>query len=205
MAQLLKPFKCNFAPGGWNSELFHRVRSPYSDKYGEWLQCEDHIENKIPEGCTGADGLGKRGGEFYVSLVTKQKIGSGVKISSRMSFYPEMAPLLVFDNNLRRRPDGDYEFGKHIEVVIYNKGVNIWRHFGKDCNPNFSRAIFADFDLSPDTVYNVEATVKNAELLVTVDGRSFGGYVPELGEPFHFGVTACEGVNRFYDLSAEPV
>jgi hypothetical protein len=167
------------------------------------VQEADCIANRIPDGCSAGDGLGPRGDEFYVSLMTKDKVKPGVKVAGRMSFYPEMAPVLSFCNEFRQRPDGGYAFDKQIEVVIYNEGINVWRHFGPEVEPNYVRICYANFEMFPDTIYNLEVEIKDAEMKVTVDNRIIGCYVPELTEPFHTGILASEGLCRFYDLKIQ--
>lgn len=205
MVTIIDSLGCNFAQGKWDQDLFMKARSPYSDDFGEWVQEPDCIANKIPEGCSPEDGLGPRGEEFYVSLMTRNKIKPGVKVSSHMSFYPQMAPVLTFNNQFRLRPDGDYAFDKQVEVVIYNEGINVWRHFGPGIDPNYVRICYANFELLPDKIYNMEVEIKDAEMKISVDNRVIGCYVPELTEPFHAGILGCEGLNRFYDLTIRPL
>jgi len=195
----------SFAQGKWDSDMFLRARNPYTDVYGDWVQEADYIANKIPDGCTSADGLGPRGDEFYVSLITKDKVKPAVKISGRMSFYPQMAPVLSFCNQFRLRTDGDYAFDKQIEVVIYNEGINVWRHFGPLVEPNYVRICYANFEMFPDTIYNLEVEINDAEMKISVADTIIGCYVPELTEPFHTGILASEGLNRFYDLTVRPL
>ena len=205
MDSLIDTLDISFARGKWDPDMFLRARNPYTDVYGDWIQEADCIANRIPDGCTANDGLGPRGDEFYVSLMTKAKINPSVKISGRMSFYPQMAPVLSFCNHFKLREDGNFAFDKQVEVVIYNEGINVWRHFGPDVDPNYVRICYASFEMFPDTIYNLEVEIKDAEMKISVADRVIGCYVPELTEPFHTGILGCEGLNRFYDLSIRPL
>lgn len=194
-------YSCNFTPGNWNRADWTRVKNPHGD-FGEWIQRDDCIVNRVPEGASPAELQGKRSAQTYASMVYKEKLAGNVTITSTMAFTLEMAPLIVLAPNFPENAKGQKEYAEHFEVVIFNQGVNVWRHFFQDGKLTYRKAAFAEFPLKKDTKYTLEVSKKGKTLTVSVAGHTLGYYDDALPDSFYVGITGCEGLNRFYDFSA---
>lgn len=200
-------FECSFAEGAWNPNDWTLVKSPHWDHFGGWIQKQTHIENHTPAGATAADLLSTRAPETYTSMVLKKQFTGDVAISSTMEFTDQMAPLIVITPGLGKDKKGRAEYREHFEVVIYNKGVNVWHHYFKDGKPSMEKVAYSNFTLKPNTKYNVKveitATPGGKELSVTIGDHKFDYIEGSLPDNFYVGITGCEGINRFYDFTVE--
>ncbi|MBN1675905.1 MAG: hypothetical protein JXR37_32980 [Kiritimatiellae bacterium] len=200
---------CTFTPNAWNSNDWLLVKSPRWDHFGGWVQREDCIENETPAGATPKELLGKRAPETYTSMVLKQKVkGKRVDVYATMAFADRMAPLIVIAPALGADAEGRPEYREHWEIVLYDEGLNVWRHVLKDGKPWWRKAAFVQCAFKPNVRYKlgvrVEKTPKGRMLSVCVDDAVKMGYMDDsLPDEFHVGITGCEGVNRFYDFSVE--
>ena len=193
-------YSCAFTPGNWNRADWTRVKNPHGD-FGEWIQRDDCIVNRVPEGASPTELQGKRSAQTYASMVYKQKLTGSVTIAATMAFAHEMAPLIVLAPNFPENAKGQKEYVEHFEVVIFNEGVNVWRHFVQDGKLTYRKAAFAKFSLKKDTKYSLEVNKKGKTLTVSVAGHTLGYYDEALPDSFYVGITGCEGLNRFYDFS----
>ena len=200
-------FQCGFGQGGWDRADWELVKSPRWPHFGDWHQRADHIENKTPAEATPKELLGKRAGETYTSMVLKKRFQGSVTISSTMAFADRMAPLLVIAPDLGRDAQGRAEYREHFEIVIYDKGVNVWHHSYADGKPSWKKACYSTFPLEPNTPYTLTVkltkTGRGKMLSIQVADRELGYLDDSLPDAFQVGITGCEGVNRFYNFSVE--
>lgn len=198
-------FECVFSGGGWDAEQWILVKSPRWKHVGGWLQQDGYIENQTPEGASKKDMLGPRAAETYTSMVYRQKVSGNVDIASTMVFEDRMAPLIVLAPELGENTTGHPEYREHWEVVLFDKGINVWHHTYRDGKPAWRKAAYASFQLKPATNYRLVVRVRRSPrgpmLTMAVDGHEFGYVEDNLPESFYVGITGCEGRNRFYDFS----
>ena len=197
-------FKCSFAKGGWNPDNWILVKSARWDYFGGWVQKSDCIENETPAGATPKELLGKYSHDTYTSMVTKSMFKGNVAISAEMEFTDRMAPLIVIASELGKSAKGIPEYRDHFEIVIFDKGVNVWHHYYKDGKPSWKKAAFSRFPLKPNKRYTLKIVIKKSKkgkmMSLFVDGREFGYIDDSLPGVFHVGITGCEGLNKFYDF-----
>ncbi|MBU0713869.1 MAG: hypothetical protein KJ964_00760 [Verrucomicrobia bacterium] len=194
-----------FAAGAWKTSEWILVKSPRWKHFGGWEQKADHIQNQVPSGATEEQMLGKLAPETYTSMVYARMVSTQFTLRATMAFMHRMAPLIVLAPVLGRSADGCPEYREHFEIVIFDKGVNVWRHAvdvrGK---PVWTRAAYGLFPLKPGVTYRLEVVKIGKNLQVSVDGHTLGYHDEALPESCYVGITGCEGLNKFYDFSIEP-
>lgn len=158
-------------------------------------QREDHIAN-VPTPAS-------RDGYAYISLLTKEKVQPGVKISTRCAFEDKAAPLIVLPKNLIEK-DGTLFYGDYLEVVLWVNGINIWNLWtdkkGEVCIRNLMRL---EKHVEPGMPHDFAVKIEKDRFVVTLDGSSVSIYCGDIYESFHLGITGCEGPCRFYDMQIE--
>ena len=199
------PTAFDFSEGRWSRSDFWEVKSPRWDEHGSWMQLPDAIANAIPE----KPGRKSYGHDCYASLVWKEPVECPVELSSTMSFDVRMAPLIVIAPELAdaKAGAGMKEFRTHWEVVLFDKGVNIWRHEFKDGKPSCCLVAYLEEPFAPKVRHRLTVRIapRRGRMFFSVicDGKAFGYFEPALPQRFHVGVTGCEGPCSFYDLKVD--
>ena len=200
-------FKADFSKDKWNPDDFIMVKGPRWTKVGSWIQEKDHIVQNVPASATELDLYRRMHDEAYVAMCYGKKItlNKQVVCSSTMSFDYRMAPLIVIAPVLgTHKPSGSPEFREHWEVVLYDLGINVWRHMWVDEKPAWVKYSYLLAPYKPQTRYELKLTItatkKGQMLEVECDGRKFGCHLLGLGKEFYLGIIGCEGRNRFYDF-----
>ena len=193
----------DFSEGRWSRADFWEVKSPRWNEHGAWVQLPDAIANLIPE----RPGRKSYGHDCYAALVWKEPVEGPVEISSTMSFDVRMAPLIVIAPELADAKDGLKEFREHWEVVLYDKGINVWRHEFRDGKPSWYLAAYLEEPFAPKMRHRLTVRIapRRGRMFFSVmcGGREFGYFEPAMAQRFHVGVTGCEGPCRFYDLKVD--
>lgn len=190
-------FKCEFGKGLWNPDDFMYVYSPICKVYEEFIQEDNCIRNSFNDKINDFD---------YISMVTKEKHQKGCTISTKCSFDKFGAPLIVladsFDNANDRRI---YNF--HFEFVAYEDGFNVWRIVPlperKERPIDPTKICRTLFKIADESMIDLKVEVKEKSFVVTVNGIGSEIWTDEIPESFHAGITACEGINKFYSFSIE--
>ena len=194
-------FSCSFGRNLWQKNDWLYVRSPRWQDTSSWEQHDDGISNVIPDDLKVEDTqMGRdRTGETYLSMLLKRPVQGNCRINCTCSFADRMAPLLVLSQELSP------VHHDHLEVVMYDRGVNLWHHYFIDGKPSWELLGYMDLELLPDTRYKLEAelyhTSKGAFITMSCQGHSFGCKIGKWPTTYYTGVTACEGRNTFYDFS----
>ena len=138
-------------------------------------------------------------------MVLNKTFGGDVTITSTMDFAYRMAPLIVLAPELGRDAKGRAEYREHYEIVLFDKGVNVWHHSYADGKPSWVKAAKAEFPLKPNIKYRLQVKISQADkgklVSVSVAGQHFQYVDDSLSDRFHVGITGCEGTNRFYDFT----
>ena len=96
------------------------------------------------------------------------------------------------------------EFREHWEIVLYDKGINVWHHTWENGKPAWVKFSYLLEEYLPQKRYQLKTTVtdtpKGQMLEVECSGKKFGCFLPGLGKEFYLGIIGCEGRNRFYDF-----
>jgi len=183
-----------FTKGNWERyfQYAYTWRFPETPKF---RQEEDCIVNT-------RDGIRQNGCDF-TSILLKDRYGEGTRISFSASFESYGAPLLMIAEDLEKDGDGNLRFGHYQEVALWENGFNVWDIHKGESGFNIEWLLRNDFPLAPGQRHEVTVELRKKRLKIRVDDRSCELYVPSLPEKVYLGITACEGINRFYRLTLE--
>jgi len=198
---------CRFTAGQWNPADFTPVKSSRWEYIGSFKQEQNHIVNAVPADADDKTMLNTRAGETYAAMIFNKELTGNHTISVTMSFDYRMAPSIVIaekpGSNAKQYP----EFRTHYEIVLYDQGLNIWRHWFVDGKQVWKKVAFLKAKLEPKKNYtlivSIQYTGRGPVMTVSAGGHSFGVLDPELPKSYYAGIVACEGVNRFYDFKIE--
>lgn len=182
-----------FCEGGWDRSAFLPAWSTACKVRKEFLQEVDCIKNFSEEG------------EFcYTSMVTGKRYPIGTKFRTECAFESFGAPLIVLTDDLRKK-DGQWSYGLHFEVVTYEGGCNVWRIVPADTSRGIATLALAKIPFSLPAGEKIRLEVETGEgiLKIRVNDQPFQVPCEELPRQVHAGITACEGINRFYSFSIE--
>lgn len=190
-------FHIDFIPGRWDAEKFQTVRSPRWQLCSSWIQESDGITNQMPEDPADEGGM-------YISLLCKQPLQGDVRVETECSFVSRMAPLIVLSRELLT------EHREHLEIVMYDRGINLWHHLYHNSKPSWKLLAFQDHPLAAGEKYTLVTEVRNLPrgrfLYMGIGDVEFGCRLPDdWPETFYAGITACEGSNKFYSFTLDDV
>ena len=186
--------KYTFVPGGWDAGDFMYVGTAREDYRSAFVQQADHVCSPFDE---------KRGEYDFVSSVTREKLSSGAVLDTVCAFEGSGAPLIVLSGDISTLPDGSLLYGTHFEVVVYKGGMNIWRIDLIEGKAKSRPVIKCAFPLEENVPVRLRVQINKDAFDVIAGEYSFHVPCEELPESFHAGITACEGVCRFYELTIE--
>ena len=143
----------------------------------------------------------------YTTVMLRRKLGVGSKITTECDFEKRGAPLVVISNVLFEK-DGHTYYGEHFEAVAFEEGCNVWYNRlpteENSAKPLVVKKIHFE-DIPTPNKQRVRLSVEfgDGEMTVEMNGRRFSVKHEAIPREFWFGITACEGINRFYDLTVE--
>lgn len=142
----------------------------------------------------------------YVSLVTKTPCRAPLRIHTRCAFDAYGAPLIVLCDRLEVDAAGHLRYANCLEVVLWEQGINVWHLWrAQDGQIRWRNLLEATFPVAAGVPHDLTVQVDEAQFIIEALGRRWRLYVPQLYPAFHAGITACEGINRFYELQIEPL
>ena len=115
-----------------------------------------------------------------------------------------MGPLIVFAGPLGVDRGGHPEYREHVEIVLFNEGINVWHHTWAG-EPKWVRAAWWRFELVRGERHILEVERRGADLNLRVGAREFGCRIKGLPEGMRVGMTGCERINRFYEFVVHPL
>ena len=185
-----------FKKGAWDENEFFYAYAPHADTFTKFTQCDDFIMNRKNE----------KGDDDYISMVTKEKYGIGTKVSTVCNFDTYGAPLIVFSNEFEERNNLTF-YKLHFEVVAWENGCNVWHilpYWERKEKPIINTKIAAiPFKIEDKSKINMSVTFLEGKIECEVNGTKFTVENPDIPKEFHVGVTACEGINRFWEFTIE--
>ena len=167
-----------------------------------FTQYPDHVENR-------ADSSVPYGWE-NISLLTREKFAAGTRITTRCAFLGDGAPLITLAASMEPDERGVLRFGEYLEIVLYKRGVNVWRMWydpavTKNGGVSWKKLMGVEFPVSADEIHTLTVDVLENVLKIDADGKKMHLYVNDLYPEFHLGLDACEGIQRFYDMTIEKI
>ena len=177
--------------------------------YVSSLTTETHTQFDFEEDCIVNRYNPEISGEWkydYISLITKERYSEGVKVSAKCSFEKFGAPLIVFTDDITQK-DGRNYYGLHFEVVAYEDGVNVWHIIPSNEDPKKPIKVTligqARFHIEAESLIDLKVKIKGKTIDIDVNGHNLSVENKDVPEKMHVGITACEGINRFYTFMIE--
>lgn len=187
--------KFNFSRGNWNEE---NLTYAYSFRFKEtpvFVQMDDCIQNRKDESFSQ--------GYDNVTLISKKAYAPGAKITANCLFESFGAPLFVIAESLHPCEDGKMRYGDYIEVVLYEKGVNVWKMKMTDGKVTWVKLLGAEFPVSANEKHEFSTLITETGLVIETMGQKLTLRVEDMYPSFHLGINACEGINKFYDMTID--
>ncbi|MBE6732061.1 MAG: hypothetical protein E7564_10265 [Ruminococcaceae bacterium] len=189
--------KYTFTKGSWEKDFMY-VYGPQAGIYGKkFRQEENFVINTESEDSKKDE---------YVSIVTKERYGIGTKISTVCDFDSYGAPLIVFSDDIEEKNNTLF-YNLHFEVVAWENGCNVWHilpYWERKEKPFINTKIASvPFKIEDRSKINLSVTLLEGKIECEVNGKKFTVENPDIPKICHVGITACEGVNRFYELTIE--
>ena len=186
--------KYDFGQKEWKKD-FRYAYSLVANSFCEFSEENGHLSNKYNEDIGGYD---------YISIVHKDFHGVGEKMAVKCSFDHFGAPLITLANSLWTDDEGRTRYGDHYEVVAYEGGCNIWYITKADEGSTrpfkVSKCLGLRFPIEEKTAVSLSVELCNKCIRVEVNGIGFDLPTPFIADKVYMGITACEGVNRFYEV-----
>lgn len=191
--------KINFSNKAWQEKLdmaysFRYIESPVPDQLADCIQ--SGVNKDHPEGFDS------------MSFLFKDKYAAPVSVKLECEFEGCGCAEIIIVPEAEACPDGVLRYGACYEVVLFNGGLNVWRHFYENGKCFWHKTLGVDFPVSEKERHTLEVIVKESYIDVSVDVMAFSLRLDDLPEKFHTGFTTCEGVVRLYSAeldTAEPV
>ena len=136
----------------------------------------------------------------YVSVVTKQKVTSPIKLITRFSFEGLAAPLITMVKDLRIDQNGNMRYDDYKEIVVWKNGINVWNLWKNKEKIIYDKLLALNFNVSENEIHTLEVIIEKDSFTFTLDGATTFLRIDDMYQTFHLGITACEGICKFYDL-----
>lgn len=200
-----------FTPDGWDPAAWTLCKNPTVEYLGKWIQRPDCIENETPTDPAKKNALD----QTLTTMIYNQKLSGNFTASATFQIGAGSAPGIVLVQDWAPDAQGRPQYGEFYEVIIYEKGINLWHHFAKDGKRTWEKTAYSDFALKPDTGYRLQAERKGKSIAMTVtpaaatvpeaqpEPHMIGVLLNSLPDDLYVGVLGCEGVSRVYDLRVE--
>lgn len=182
----------SFSKDSWDLDNLTYAYSYRFEETPHFMQKDTHIENsKNEHAIYGYDNI---------SLLTKQSYTSPVTIRTRCAFEDLGAPLIVIAKNLDTDAREITRYGEYLEVVLWKKGVNVWRMWMEDGTVTWRQLMGVEFPVSEHEIHTLSVTIEHDVLHIHADDKTMQLLIDSMYPSYHLGLNACEGINRFYDL-----
>lgn len=198
-------FECEFKPGKWNKNDFICVKSSRWPNINSFKQEANHIVNSCPADATKEEMLSKRCGETYAAMIYKMPLKGNHEIQAEMSFDYRMAPSIAIAAKPGADKNGYPEFRTHYEIVLFDGGINVWRHWFKNGKQVWKKMAAVKTKFLPGKKYEMEVDVEfpliGAPRMTVSVGKFKCSFSDDMiPREYYAGIIASEGVNRFYDF-----
>ena len=193
-----------FTPGNWEQEGLELAYSWRFEELPEFVQEADCIRNSasLPGSC-------QNGGYDYMGLMLPETYGAGTKLTVRCSFAATEggsgAPMLTIADRCEVDENGVLRTLDYYEVVIWHRGMNLWRLHTEDRQVHHYLVAGLSFPLKMDTMHTLSAELKDNRMMISVDDQMADLFVSDMPEQYRIGYTACEGICKLFDMTVEEV
>lgn len=139
----------------------------------------------------------------YISMVMKDRLPDGASVSTTCSFENYGAPLIVLCGKLHTLPNGMLQYGTHFEVVPFEDGLNVWYLTLENNQVKPVALARYRFPLRGNDKLSLRVTLSRQQMDIYLQQFHFTLHSDKFPTEYYAGITACEGINRFYDFSVE--
>ena len=187
-----------FEKGKWDeSEMFYAYSPACADR-ATFRQEESAIVNG-------------KGNSFFgyemIPMFETKKRSKGMLAQADCLFESFGAPLIVITNDITKDKSGYFVYGQYFEVVAYEKGINIWfvkpNKEGAECPIDPTLLATKEFAILPNTRSDIKMQIEGNLIKGWVNGEYLEAKADNLPDEFYVGITACEGINRFYSFTVQ--
>lgn len=185
--------KVSFAKGKWSD---NDLTTAYSFRFTEtpvFTQLDDCITTCVNKA--------HREGFDNISLLSKERYGVGTKVTIHCAFEGLGCPEIILVPEVELCEDGAVRYGACFEVVLWKNGINVWRHYREDDKCFWHKRLGMSFSNEEDKIHELSLEVRAQGLVLTLNGQQTTLHAEDLPEQFHLGLTGCEGIARFYDMT----
>lgn len=198
-------FETAFTPGNWRESDWIMVKSSRWPYRGRWIQENGFIANAVPQDATPRELESKRAGETYTSMILNRAFSGNAAISCTMDFDHRMAPgLIIAEEPVKTEAGAEYR--NHYEIILFDRGINVWRHYFEDGRQKWVRKAFLTAPFKPGTPYELSVKIqfdgRGPQMILQAGGHTFGFHDGNIPRNYRVGIVAGEGINRFYDFKA---
>lgn len=186
--------KIEFKKGKWEKELVHAYPLRFKET-PRFVQGEDFIVNK--------EDSSREDGYDYVSVMDKTPYPIGTKILAETLFEDFGAPLITISDELYLDENGNHKYQNYYEVVLWEKGINVWRIELVNGEVTVDLVAGVNMPLEAGKKHNVSVEIWDKRLIIDINGQYINLMAPKLLENVYLGVTACENINKFYSIEIE--
>ena len=168
------------------------VREPRFPELGAWVPASDAIVNYIPPGADEKALVAATGGLGITSSIVEGITTRDCAVIGQLAFERKGAPAIL----LRAAVDGEVT-GEVLSLVLYEKGINLWRYDGS----KWHKAGASAFPVEEGVFHRVKAVALGPSVTVWVDGKKvLAAKDVGLDQPGAIGIWAGEGPCYFKSL-----
>lgn len=143
----------------------------------------------------------------YTSFISYEKYGVGTKIFTQFKFEKRGAPLVVLGDDIRKNAAGVPIYGTHFEVIGFEDGCNVWYLIPRPDRPErpVESVLIGKlrFPIPNMSIVNLTVELIEKGFSITINGEKLTVTHPAIPNELRVGLTACEGINRFYTFEIE--
>ena len=183
-----------FTKGNWEKYFEHAYTQRFPFK-PEFVQEEECIAN--------SRNPGMQDGFDYTTIMTKEKYGIGTRMWVTCSFEKFGAPLITLTDKLKRDEEGDLCYGTCHEVVLWEKGINVWNLFEESGEIKWHKLLAAEFPLAAGIKHEMYIELEKKAVKVVIGDKTMTLRIENLPEEVYIGITGCEDINRFYNVKID--
>lgn len=177
-----------------NSDLIYTYSHRFTQR-SVFVQKDDCIESSVDASMPD--------GYDYIGLLFKDTCPKETKITTECYFHKYGAPLLLIANEVEKCADNTYLLIDYIEIVIWENGINVWKHWVKDQKDSWELLMGVDFDVPCGEKVVLSSEFKDDMLMIEAQGKKMQVNVKNINDNVHLGILACEGINRFYSIKLD--
>lgn len=200
-------YEADFGEGKWNKSEWEMVKSSRSGYIGEWVQHKDKLVNKVPAGVDPKTYKTSNSGSVTAMLLKKEYSGD-ITVELECGFEYRMAPGIIISTvPLRPGEKSVADLPMHLEVILYDHGLNVWYHFFDKDVQKWYKAVhfFEEKVFAPGKphrlIFRIVTRKGKRFAEVSCNGKSAGGLLPvDFPDKYRVGIVASEGVNFFHSI-----